>query len=912
MTFDLRPDEIVVDQFAGGGGASTGIAWATSREPEIVVNHDAEAIAMHTANHADSTHYIEDVWRVDPEKVCMGRKVGLMWMSPTCFTAGTLVLTSTGLKPIETIRVGEKVLTHKSRWCLVTDTVSKMSDTVIVRGQGHYGLETTPDHPFYSKRVVKRWPRGKKENGKRLGLVREIVENPYWPTAETMFGKLWATPTRFADSVIPTCSSVSFSDDFFYFIGRWLGDGYTNKGDVYICTGADDFSTMSTIFDSRPLLDELGNAIAPRTSALDSPAPKLAWGNATFSRWLDEHFGSGCENKQLPVWVLSLQKSWREALLDGYVDANGSISGDLTATSSVSKTLSVGIRLLVASLGHTPCLYLAAGRYGEIDGRSFFGRDAYKVSWRTSSEKQTAFRDTSHLFTLVKEVSKAEQPNKVVYCLQVDEDASYVADGIVVHNCTHFSKAKGTALDASSLKLRALAWVGVRWAAAVRPRIICLENVEEFAKWGPLHRSHSPDCDSGPCHKKCQLHKPIKSRQGETFRAFIRRLEKLGYEVKWWLKKACDFGAPTTRRRLVLVARCDGQPIVEPMPTHGSGLRPYRTAAECIDWSNLGKSIFDEDGNTRHADKTLDRVRAGIHKYVLGAARPFIVPVAYGARSGDQRTNSVDEPAPTVCGNRGGHSLVTPVLIRSDMHQSNSGCTYSPETPLSTITTGGGHAVIAPYLVHRSNGERLGQTPRTYDAQKPLGTIVAQGQKHAAVAALLVKNNGGVVGQSLTGPIATLDTSNRYAIVASHLVKMRGTSDAHVAASSSSVEDPVPTLSAGGTHMAAVHAFLVRYNGQSGPQAVDGPIGTLDTTDRYGLVTVMVDGEEYVIVDIMMRMLTPRELFLAMGFPPEYVIDLVGSKGKKLSKTAQIRMCGNAVCPQLAEAVVRAQLRPAA
>lgn len=293
---------------------------------------------------------------------------------------------------------------------------------------------------------------------------------------------------------------------------------------------------------------------------------------------------------------------------------------------------------------------------------------------------------------------------------------------------------------------------------------------------------------------------------------------------------------------------------------------------------------------------------------------------------------------------------MTPVLIRSDATGKRRGTgAHSVDEPIGTVCAGGGDfAVIAPYLVHRSNGERLGQAPRIYDAQKPLGTIVAQGQKHAAVAALLVKNNGGVVGQSLVdpvhtttardqkaltsvhlmrfngqkrdgetrgqspdGPIATLDTSNRYAVVASHLVKMRGTSDAHVVASASSVEDPLPTLSAGGTHIAAVHAFLVRYNGQSGPQDVDGPIGTLDTTDRYGLVTVMVDGEEYVIVDIMMRMLTPRELFLAMGFPPEYVIDLVGPKGKKLSKTAQIRMCGNAVCPQLAEAVVRAQLRAA-
>lgn len=547
--------------------------------------------------------------------------------------------------------------------------------------------------------------------------------------------------------------------------------------------------------------------------------------------------------------------------------------------------------------------------------------------------------------------------------------------------CTHFSKAKGDGLSEESIRLRCLAWVGVRWAAAVKPRIITLENVEEFLKWGPLHREHSDGCPGVACAKNCHarkkrevvshkegcpgvacakncwIYKPIKSRLGETFRAFVRRLEHLGYVVEWRLMRACDYGSPTTRRRLVLVARRDGMPVVWPEPTHGPGRgMPYRTAAECIDWSDLGKSIFDEHGNTRHAEKTLARVAAGLKKYVLGSRRPFIVPMAYGVKGGkaDGRTNDVDEPAPTICGNRGGHAVVSPILIRSDMHQSNSSCAYDVADPLRTITTGGGHAVVSPYLVHRSNGERPGQAPRTYAPERPLGTVVAQGQKHAAVAALLIKHNGGHNddcgsagqdlaepihtiatrdqkalatvhlmrfngakrggehrGQSPDEPIGTLDTSRRYAAVATHLVKMRGTSDAHVASSASSVEDPVPTLSAGGTHVAAVHAFLVRYNGQSGPQQVDAPIGTLDTTDRYGLVSVVIDGEEYVVADIFMRMLTPRELFTAMGFPPDYVISLPGPRGRGLSKSAQIRLCGNAVCPQLADAVVRAQL-PAA
>lgn len=587
--------------------------------------------------------------------------------------------------------------------------------------------------------------------------------------------------------------------------------------------------------------------------------------------------------------------------------------------------------------------------------------------------------------------------------------------------CTHFSKARGAPLSQDSIKLRSLAWIGIRWAAAVRPRIICLENVEEFLKWGPLHRQHSPGCPgvaclSGceygrkkvkthsdgclgtECAKGCCIYRPIKSRQGETFRAFVQRLEKLGYVVEWRLMRACDYGSPTSRRRLVLVARRDGLPIVWPEPSHGPtrGM-PYRTAAECIDWSNLGKSIFDEHGNTRHAEKTLRRVAAGFEKYVAGARRPFIVPMAYGTNGKpDGRTNDVDQPAPTICGARGGHAVVAPILTRVKTYSGGGNQATSVEDPLRTITCskggeyavvspllvhtahgevdasgkrrgagthsadepigtvcagGGDFAVVSPYLVHRSNGERAGQVPRTYAPDRPLGTVMAGGQKHAAVAALLIKHNGGhndacgSAGQDLTDPvhtiatrdqkalttvhlmryngakrdgesrgqtpdepIATLDTSNRYAVVASHLVKMRGTSDAHVASSGSSVEDPVPTLSAGGTHVAAVHAFLVRYNGGTNVgQEVGQPFGTLTQKPRFALVTVWIDGEEYVVADIFMRMLTPRELFTAMGFPPDYVIDLVGPRGK-LSKTSQIMLCGNAVCPQLADAVVRAQL----
>lgn len=473
-------------------------------------------------------------------------------------------------------------------------------------------------------------------------------------------------------------------------------------------------------------------------------------------------------------------------------------------------------------------------------------------------------------------------------------------------DCKHHSKAKGG--KPRDQKIRGLAWVAVTWAHRVKPRVIALENVEEFRDWGPLHRS-------GPSEGK-----PIRARRGETFRAFVRKLEHLGYVVEHRLLRACDYGAPTTRRRLFLIARCDGRAIVWPSPTHGragelGSLKPYRTAAECIDWTIPCPSIFDRSKPL--ADKTMARIARGIRKFVLEAARPFVIPVNHGGQGRrDHRVHNIDQPLPTITGGQRG-----------------------------------GHAIAVPYLVHRSNGERVGQEPRIYDPQKPLGTIVAQGNKHAACVAFLAKHfgaratggwNGGdaadqpvsaltatnhhsvvaahlvryngdrregeVRGADVASPLPTQDTSNRYGVVAAHLIKFQGTSEAHLDSSAHSLDEPLPTITAGGWKMAQVAAFLVRYNGTGDAEPVDQPAGTLTTKPRYGLVTVTIDGEEYVVVDIGMRMLEPRELFRAQGFHDGYLIAPDGPSGKPLTKTAQIRMCGNSVSPPVAAAIVRANV----
>jgi DNA (cytosine-5)-methyltransferase 1 len=424
-------------------------------------------------------------------------------------------------------------------------------------------------------------------------------------------------------------------------------------------------------------------------------------------------------------------------------------------------------------------------------------------------------------------------------------------------DCTHHSKAKGG--QPREKGVRGLAWVAVRWARTVKPRVILLENVEEFEDWGPIG-------DDG---------KPEKSRRGETFRSFVSALKSFGYEVDWRRIVAADHGSPTTRRRLFMVARSDGKPIVWPSATHGKGTsQPWRTAAEIIDWDLPSKSIFGRKKPLKEA--TLKRIGAGLRRYVIESPSPFIVPITH-TKSGD-RTHSIARPLPVVTTAKGGEfALVTP-FISTQFSQSVG---RSVEAPLPTITGGGmGHqALIAPTLVQTGYGERKGQKPRVLDLHKPLGTVVS-GQKHALVTAFIAKHYGGVVGHGVGRPLGTVTTQDHHSVVTATLSR----------------ED----------HRDEVRAFLIAYYGsERDGQSVNDPLRTVPTRDRFGLVTVR--GVEYAITDIGLRMLSPRELFRAQGFSDDYVID-VELHGKPLTKTAQIELAGNSVCPQAARDLAGANL----
>lgn len=453
-------------------------------------------------------------------------------------------------------------------------------------------------------------------------------------------------------------------------------------------------------------------------------------------------------------------------------------------------------------------------------------------------------------------------------------------------DCTHHSQARGG--QPRKRAIRSLSWVVHKWAGLVRPRVISLENVEQILQWGPLVAKRCKA--SGRVMKidgtvaapgeqtpiSQQFLVPCKKRRSQNWRHFISGLRALGYAVEWRTIAACDFGAPTTRKRLYLIARRDGQPIVWPAATHArkpaQGQKRYAAAASCIDWSDLGKSIFDRPRPL--AENTLKRIAKGIDKFVISAAEPFIVPIAnYGT---GEVVQSISEPLRTI--------------------------TAWPK--------GGSFAMASPCLVQVGYGERRGQAPRALDIQQPLGTVVAGGGKHAVATAFMAQMNGGFyegAGRAADDPLSTITgRGTQQQIVTAHLMVQRR--NQHGA----DVTEPLHTITAGANHHGLVHctlspqveesalrvaAFLMRYHSTGGQWAdLQEPMTTITTKDRLALVTVYIKGTPYVIVDICLRMLKPRELYRAQGFPDSYIIDR-GHDGRRFTITAQTRMCGNSVSP---------------
>ena len=494
-------------------------------------------------------------------------------------------------------------------------------------------------------------------------------------------------------------------------------------------------------------------------------------------------------------------------------------------------------------------------------------------------------------------------------------------------DCKHFSKAKGAALV--DRKIRGLAWITLRWAAKVRPRVIILENVEEFQTWGPVRKG-----------------KPVKKLAGTTFRKFIDQLTELGYTVEYRELIAADYGAPTSRKRFYMVARCDGKPIVWPKPTHSKtgadGLPKWRSAAEIIDWSLPCLSIFDtkEEIKERYglkavrplAKNTMRRIIRGVDKFTIRSGKPFIVQQKF-----QNAAQNIEKPLTTVTA-VGAHELCKPLLAPVTVTNTSNSVGGTVGAPVHTVTTAGNQMLVTPSLVS------IGQTgggDRIRDLREPVPTTVSK-QEACLVSPSLIQyhteQTESVRASGLGTPIHTVDASNRYGLTCANLVEY------YTCGRPLDVQEPMHTVTSHDRE-AVVAAHVVKFKGDNLGHGADEPMQTVTTSagefavckvylakmyggDELGywplirdllnefcgytlaedeVLLLEISGALYYIADIGLRMLSPRELYNAMGFPPDYIIDR-DYEGHEYKKSAQVARCGNAVCPPVASALVRANL----
>lgn len=499
-------------------------------------------------------------------------------------------------------------------------------------------------------------------------------------------------------------------------------------------------------------------------------------------------------------------------------------------------------------------------------------------------------------------------------------------------DCTHHSQAAGG--QPRKREIRNLSWIGLKWGGKKKPRVISLENVKQILQWGPLIAKR--DKATGRVMKldgtvaaagervpvQQQFLVPDPKRRGMTWRRFVQLLEGMGYQVEWRIIKACDFGAPTSRERLFMIARCDGQPIVWPEPTHAKnpakGQQKWRTAADCIDWSVPSKSIFGRKKEL--ADATLRRVAKGMKKFVLDNPQPFIVPIANWS---GELAQSADEPLRTVTSwPRGGSFAMASPVVLPATHQ-GADRVNNPVEPMPTVTAAnrGELMMASAYLVKfrfNSDGSPVTDPMPTITSggnyKRPAGAAHAMG----VCTAFIEQANGGfnaTPARSMDDPMSTVtNTGSQQRLVTASLATLRRNCVGRA------VDEPVPTMTAGAEHHALVEyklspeheegalrvaAFLISYYGTENISAAAAPAPTVTTKDRLGLVTVFVKSCPYVIVDICLRMLQPHELYRAQGFPASYIIDK-GADGKPFTKTEQVHMCGNSVSPPPMAALARA------
>lgn len=901
---------LAADLFCGAGGTSTGLALACQDlgvDVDLVaLNHWDRAIETHEQNHPGARHICKSLHEVDPRKVVPGGYLDILVASPECFPAGTLILTATGLRPIEDVRVGQSVLTHQGRWRPVVRVQHRDADGLVrVSGQGHTpGILTTANHRFYVRPSEERWHN-------ELRRYRRDKDPADWTPAVELGGgeSYWSTPIDLEPLAAPAVPDAFGKDpeNAWWIIGRWLGDGSLSFGrnqEVVISCGYDE-------------LDELTEALDRSGAAWRCYRKRTALNFTLWNKeardWLDTHFGHGAAGKELPAWALTLPADHRRALLDGYVSADGHIGQRRVMVETVSRKLALGARLLAEGLGCRAGLYLRDQHATVVEGRVVNVLPVWRVAWERTPTAREAFTERGHAWARIRQVTPTPGP-ACVFNLEVEEDHSYVAEGIVVANCTHHSIARGG--RPVNDQMRMSAWQVVDWLAALYVQTVLIENVREFRDWGPVGRNG----------------KPIKSQKGETYQAFLAAIRSLGYRLEERIVNAADHGDPTTRERLFIVGRRGRRPIHWPAPSHFPSelLGPkWRSAREAVvDWSLKGESIFNR---TRPlSPNTMARIYAGLRKF---GGVEFVVPVNHGKKKGMGRERTVDRPLPTLTAKRNQY-LVEPLLVR--LNGTTPDAIRRSAKPVSepapTVVASGRHlGVVEPFLIGAGGPQRAGQ-PESLD--KPVGTVLTRNHR-GLVEPFVVPFFGEAPGQkprthSVDGPLPAVTSHGAGGVVEPFVLPLLGIGRGNAPRR---IDRPVPTItSRGGGHVVepmivqVAHGsgggrgngsrvrsamaplftltangtsmvFLLKYNRTGGARSVDAPVDTLTAKARYALVEIQ--GEQY-LLDVRFRMLQIHELARAMGFPEGY--KFAGTREQ------QVRQIGNAVAVNTAKALCRSIL----
>lgn len=864
----------MTDLFAGAGGSSTGGTQVPGVSVRLAANHWAKAVDVHNANHPGADHLCADISAYDPHHA---PKTDILWASPECFAADTLVLTERGLIPIEDVAVGDRVLTHLGRYRKVTATMAKQADTVRLIGQGlSHGLEVTTEHPILTTTGagVTDWTR-----------VSDV---------DLDGNSRWATPTEYPASTVPTIGGprpIHVEDErFAWIVGRWLGDGSLRV--------RQDRSSETFITCGKHEANDLEKSLTWVHHDCGTCAPEVTWSkrelrtafvyansHSELARWLKEHFGQHSHGKTVPSWVLGAPQEWRRALLAGYLSADGHDNGRGWQAASVSKGLALGIRLLAESLDHRVSLTWSHRDTWRIEGRTGRARPQWTVTWlhdikRATSQTATTFG--GHSWGVIKDVEPGTT-DTLVYDLTVAEDHSYVADGIVVHNCTNHSKAKGrkrtdgdqpdlfgeTLPDAAAERSRATMWDVPRWAEVHQYRSIIVENVVEATKWTPFRHWLGAMDSYGYDHQLVSLNSmhaqagglPAPQSRDRLYVVFNRKGDRAPDLAQMQRPKAyCPRCAVIVESRQAFKpGRTVGryrQQYVYLCSTAGCGtiVEPaWLPAAAAIDWSIQGQKIGDRAKPL--AEKTRRRIAAGIARYwgpvhleaaghTYDAADPK--HKSYGDPQGYYRSWSTDDVLKTL------HTLESKALaIPVEGRDGKQPGVMSD--PLRTMTTRAETAMVTPFIAELRGG---GSDARTID--DPAATFCASGNHHGLVTPYYGTAD---TAYSSDAALGTLTTRDRYALV-------------------------------------------TRHNGSKGDGAemstpIHEAMRTLTTTAQQSILTPGdLAAAEARVDDCMFRMLEPHEVAAGMAFPGDYLWE--GTRRER------VKMAGNAVTPPAARDLIGA------